>query len=430
MSRKAVSKAQASLLIVVILVAIIGASMYLSSMGKGPTPVSPQVSSVTGMTSAAQTKTLSVVVKIGASLPLTGSFSSFGQDDLLAYQHYIDQINAQGGIYLSSLGGYAKVQLVSYDDTSNPTTVTGNIQRLVMVDNVTALLGGWSTPLIVAGARAAQSAQTPFVAVGSTDPVYDQANYTYTFLPFGNLTIQSVPMEFLAGLPAGQKPSKIAIWAENTVLGAESSQDWKVNADKYGLQVVYSNTYEPGTKDYSSIILATKQAGAEAVFAIPSPPDAVTIALQMKDLNYKPALLMLQRGSETSYFAKTAGDAANGVVVGQDWAPSMNTPGNKELVQYYVNKTGSVPGTNFGEAYACMQILAAAIQKAGSLNKNAIRQALATGQYPTVEGLKFFPKGFGHGNRSVWMMAQWQNGALQVVWPNDYASARAIYPRP
>jgi len=154
------------------------------------------------------------------------------------------------------------------------------------------------------------------------------------------------------------------------------------------------------------------------------------MAVQMRDLNYKPALLQLQRGAETSYFASTAGAAANGVVVGQDWAPSMNTTGNKELVQFYVNKTKSLPGTNFGEAYVCMQILAAAILKAGSLNRNAIRQALSTGQFQTVEGLKFFPRGFGHANRGVWMMAQWQNGTLQVVWPSANASAQPLYPRP
>jgi branched-chain amino acid transport system substrate-binding protein len=382
------------------------------------------------MTSTGQARALNLIIKIGASLPLTGGFSSFGQDDLIAYQYAIDQINSQGGLYVSSLGGSAKLQLVYYDDTSNPTTVTNNIQRLVMVDNVTALLGGWSTPLIVAAARQAQTYQVPFVGVGSTDPVYDRQNYTYTFLAFGNLTIQSVPLEFLAGLPANQRPQKVAIWAENTVLGAMSAQDWKDNAQKYGFQVVYSNTYEPGTKDYSTIILATKQAGAEVVLAIPSPPDAVTMAVQMKDLNYKPALLQLQRGAETSYFASTGGAAANGVVVGQDWAPSMNTPGNKELVQFYVNKTKSLPGTNFGEAYVCMQILSAAIRNAGSLNRNAIRQALSTGQFQTVEGLKFFPAGFGHANRGVWLMAQWQNGTLQVVWPSAYASAPPLYPRP
>jgi branched-chain amino acid transport system substrate-binding protein len=421
LSGKAVTKMQASLLVVVIIVAVIAASFYISSTGRGPSPVSTQVS---------QTKTLSLVIKIGASLPLTGGYSSTGQDDLIAYQHGIDQINAQGGIYLSALGGSAKLQLVYYDDTSNPATVTSNMQRLVTVDNVDALLGGWSTPLIVAGARVAQSSKVPFVAVGSTDPVYDRQNYTYTFLPFGNLTVQSVPLEFAAGLPASQRPQKVAIWAENSVLGAESADDWKANIQKYGFQLVYSNTYEPGTKDYSTIILATKQAGAEVVLAIPSPPDGVTMVLQMKDLNFKPALLQLQRAADTSYFANTAGAAANGVVVGQDWAPSMNTPGNKELVQFYVNKTGRLPGTNFGEAYVCIQVLAAAIQKAGSLDKNAIRQALSTGQFETVEGVKSFPSGFGHANRGVWMVEQWQNGTLQVVWPSAYASAPAMYPRP
>jgi ABC-type branched-subunit amino acid transport system substrate-binding protein len=100
------------------------------------------------------------------------------------------------------------------------------------------------------------------------------------------------------------------------------------------------------------------------------------------------------------------------------------------LVQYYVNKTKHLPGSNFGQAYATFQILAAAIQKAGTLDNKALQQALATGRFDTVLGLKFFPKGFGHANRSTWMAEQWQNGVLQVIWPTDQASAKPIYPRP
>ena len=425
---KAISRAIVSAAVVfIILVAAVG-SYYLYTQ---PQPTTRQTQATTSQmqATASQTKKLDMTIKIGASLPLTGGSSSFGQDNLIAYQYGISQINSQGGIYLSSLNGYAPVQLVYYDDTSNPTTTTNNVQRLVSEDKVVALLSGWTTPLDVATARVAQSAQIPYVGVGSADPIYD-GNYTWTFMNYGNLTMQSVPLEFLASLPASQRPSGVAIWAETSPLGAQSAADWKLNAAKLGFQVVYQNTYQPGEKDYSSIILATKQAGAQIVFGIPIPPDAVTMVVQMNDLNYHPALISLQRGAETSYFPSTAAAAANGVVFAVDWAPSMTTKGNAEIVKFYQNKTGHLPGSNFGQAYATLQILAAAIQNAGSLDKNALQKALATGRFDTVEGLKFFPKGFGHANRSTWMVEQWQNGVLQVIWPSEQASAKPIYPRP
>jgi branched-chain amino acid transport system substrate-binding protein len=416
--------AKVLIIIVIVIVAAVGSGLYISSISKTKRSVTSQISA-TG-----QLGNLPPVI-IGASLPLTGSFSSFGQADLLAYQYAINQINSQGGIYLSSLGGYAKVQFVYYDDTSNPTTVTSNVQRLITVDNAVALLGGWSTPLIVAEARVAQTAQTAFVGVGSVDPVYDQGNYTWAFIAYPDVTIQSVPiLQYLSSLPSSQRPQKMAAWVENSVLGAQSVADWKLQAQKYGFQIVYSTTYESGTKDYSSIILATKQSGAEVVFAVPTPPDGVTMVHQMRDLNYRPALIALPRAAEVDYFGSAGGSAANGVVCAEDWATTLNTTGNKQLVQYFVNKTGHLPAPDFGQAYTAVQILLAAIQKAGSTDKNAIRQALATGVFDTVMGTKSFPKGFGHVSVSVWMIFQWQNGTVQVVWPAAYATAPFIYPRP
>jgi branched-chain amino acid transport system substrate-binding protein len=421
---RAISRTVVSIAVVLVIVVAAAGSYYFYTQPQ-PTTTTTQTKAT-----ASQTTQLGFTIKIGASLPLTGGSASFGQDNLIAYQRFQDQINAQGGIFLSSLNGYAKVQLVYYDDTSDPTVTTSNIQRLVSQDKVVALLGGWTTPLITAAARVAQSAQIPFVGVGSADPVFDTGNYTWSFINYGNLTMQSVPMEYLASLPASQRPSKVAIWADTTSLGVLSTADWKLNAAKLGFQVVYTASYQTGEKDFSSIILATKQAGAEIVFSIPVPTDAVTMVTQMNDLKYSPALISLQRGAETSYFASTAGTLSNGVVFAVDWAPTMTTTGSKEFVQFYQNKTGHLPGSNPGQAYATFQILAGAIQKAGTLDNKALQQALATGRFDTVLGVKFFPKGFGHANRSTWMVEQWQNGVLQVIWPSDQASAKPIYPRP
>src|SRR5206468_23950 len=68
--------------------------------------------------------------------------------------------------------------------------------------------------------------------------------------------------------------------------GKELGSLWQDQAKQHGYQVVSSGEYAPGAKDFSDLILKAKSAGAEALFALPSPPDGMTIFKQMKELDF------------------------------------------------------------------------------------------------------------------------------------------------
>lgn len=405
--RKAVSTVAIGIVVVIILVvAAVGVYYYLQSTPKPATQT----------------------ITIGASVPLTGAFSSFGTEELWAYQYAINQTNKAGGIHLSSCNCNATVKFVYYNDASNPDTTTSNTQRLISTDNATAILGSWASPLVFAGARVAQAVKVPFVSPGSADSVYDTGNYTYVFLPFLNITGNFAPtIQYIQSLPASQRPTKLALWVEDSSLGHDSAAAWSQVAQKAGINVVYQTTYETGLKDFSSIILATKASGANFVATIPTPPDAITMITQMKTLSYTPTVIDMPRGADQSAFAHAAGvSLSNGVIDAYCWDPYINTPGNAALVQAYTTShPTALPPDAIGPAYTAAEVLMNAIARAGSTNGNAIRQALSTTHLETPEGLIIFPLGYGHST-FLPLVLQWQNLKPQVVWPSQYATASAI----
>ena len=127
---------------------------------------------------------------------------------------------------------------------------------------------------------------------------------------------------------------------------------------------------------------------------------------------------------------------AQGVIGSFTGHPLLNISKNLELTNRYKAKYGETPGVNVPSGYAAVQVLAAAIEKAGTLDQNKVRETLCTIEVDTVVGkLKF--AGPGHCDPLVrsgayleQIVFQWQNGKQEIVWPPKYATATFIYPRP
>ena len=121
---------------------------------------------------------------------------------------------------------------------------------------------------------------------------------------------------------------------------------------------------------------------------------------QMAQLGYKPKANIMLRASDDPSWGKLGalGDYAIG---SPDWHPALNYPGVKELNAVVKAKTGQPANPSVGPAYASIKVAAAAIEKAGSLDRAAIRDALAATDMQTVVGhVKFGPKNSTGGGHS------------------------------
>ena len=182
------------------------------------------------------------------------------------------------------------------------------------------------------------------------------------------------------------------------------------------------------TPDLSALITGAKNSGADVVFSFPTPPDAITMLKQMAQLGYKPKANIMLRASDDPSWGKLGamGDYAIG---SPDWHPGLNYPGVKELDAVVKAKTGQPANPSVGPAYASIKVAAAAIEKAGSLDRAAIRDALAAIDMMTVVGhVKFNPKNMRVG--VIRPVVQWQNGTMELVWPDKQKTKPFVYPIP
>jgi branched-chain amino acid transport system substrate-binding protein len=243
-----------------------------------------------------------------------------------------------------------------------------------------------------------------------------------------NSDVAQAIFDTFGALPKGSMPTKWAFLKEQSDFSTELFVFAKQMAAKRGISVVYEGQYAMMTPDLSALVTGAKNGGAEVVFAFPTPPDAITMLKQMAQLGYRPKANIMLRASDDPSWGKLGalGDYAVG---SPDWHPALNYPGVKELDAVVKAKTGQPANPTVGPAYASVKVAAAAIERAGSLDRAAIRDALAATNMETVVGhVKFSPKNTLVG--AIRPVVQWQHGVMELIWPEKQKTKPFVYPIP
>jgi branched-chain amino acid transport system substrate-binding protein len=367
---------------------------------------------------------------VGASIPLTGKFGSLGTQVKPGYEYAVADINAAGGIYVKEFDKKIPLKLTIYDDESDPTKAVSKMETLFSEQKVVAYLGGAGSDMHAATAAIAEKNKAPYLGVAFALWQIHQKGYKYLFSPFVKSPDQGKDVyEYLnAQIPEGQRPTKVAIFQESTDWGIELGGLWKTNAPKYGYTVVNYEEYAPGTKDYSGMILKAKAAGAEALFGMPTQPDGVAMFKQMAELGWTPKFSLIIRAPENVTWSQTLGKSGDYVTIFPGWHSGVKFPGVAELNAKYQAEFKRPADLLTGPAYACVQILANSIERAGTLDRDKIRDAIGATSMTTVIGpVTFRPDGTGV---VLDPLIQWQNGKLELVWPAAHATAKLAYPAP
>jgi branched-chain amino acid transport system substrate-binding protein len=370
-------------------------------------------------------------IEVGASIPLTGKFGSLGSQVKVGYEYAIADINAAGGVYVAEYGTKIPLRLTSYDDESDPTKAVSNLEKVFSEQQVVAYLGGAASGMHAATTAIAEKNKVPYLGVSFAWWNIHQRGYKYLFSPFPKSPDQArdVFRALNELIPAAdQRPTKIAIFQEKTDWGNELGGLFKADAKPAGYEVVYYAEYAPGTTDFSTLILEAQKAGADALLGMPSTPDGIAIVKQMAELGWKTKFTMLVRAPDAATWGEATGAAGDAVAMFAGWHYGENFPGVAEINAKHVTDFGRPADILVGPAYACVQILAAAIEKAGTLDRDAIRDALAATNMDTVIGpITFNADGTGNVLNPL---VQWQAGKMQLVWPLDQKTADFVYPIP
>jgi branched-chain amino acid transport system substrate-binding protein len=367
--------------------------------------------------SCASAQTSAPPIKIGLGEALTGGLAAGGKAALLVYQIWADEVNARGGL----LG--RKVQIISYDDQSNPATVPGIYSKLLDIDKVDLVVSGYATvptaaamPIIIQRKKLFLS----LFALAANDKFrYDRYFQLQPNGPNAKYEFSRGFFELAAGLDP--KPRTVALVgadAEYSVLALEGARE---NAKKVGIEIVYDRTYPPNTIDFIPIVRAIKATNPDIMFIASYPPDSSGMIRAVHEVGV--TARMLGGGLIGLQFAalKTQlGPLLNNVVCYDLYVPeaTMKFPGTEEFLVRYRERAAQAGVDPLGIyippfAYAEMQILEAAIKAVGSLEDAKLADYIRKTTFQTVMGdIKF-------GDRGEWAEPQVLLVQYQGIKGND-----------
>lgn len=364
-------------------------------------------------------------IKVGVVVPLTGRYAAGGDQVRNGYELAAEDINNAGGVEV--MGAQIPLELVVLDDESDPTKTVQHMETLYSQENVVAYLGGFGSDLHAAAAAIAEKNRVPYIGVAFALYQIHQQGYQYLFSPFPKSpSLAKAYFDVFDTLDP--KPLKVAIFAETTDWGAELGGAWRQEAEARGYEIVADETYAPGSTDFSDLILAAKDGGAQAVLALPNPPDALTLVKQMKELDFNPGITAIVRGADAVTWPENMGKDGDYVLLSAGGNPEADFPGALDMVKRHEAKFGKTAAGTTAPAYSTVQILVDAIQRANSLDPTAIRDAIAETDLTTVAGpVTFNPDGTGN---VITVVSQYQDGQQKLVWPEDIAVVPVAYPAP
>jgi len=382
-------------------------------------------------------------IKIGYGISQTGGLAPNGKSALLAQKLWEDVTNARGGL----LG--RPVKLVYYDDQSNPAVVPGIYAKLLDVDRVDLIIGGYGTNMLAPAMPLAIERNKLFIGLFGL-AVNSGFNYPkyFSMVPNGPEPKLALTEGFFdAAMAQNPKPTTVAIVGADAEFSKNASDGARTNANAAALRIVYDKTYPPNTTDFAPIVRAIQATDPDLVVVCSYPPDSVGMVRAVNEIGFKPKMIGgAMVGLQATVIKTQLGPLLNGFVNFDFWlpVPKMDFPGVAELMKKYQARAPAEGVDPLGYylapwGYAQLEVMGQAIQATKSLSDERLADFIRNNTFKTVGGdISFGQQGewaqarvlqvqFQHikGNN----VGQFKDISTQVVvMPAEYKSGEVIYP--
>ena len=384
-------------------------------------------------TGSSSSPSSSTPITIGASLSLTGDFSTDGINYEHGYELWANDVNAHGGL----LGH--KVVLKILNDASSPTQVDTNYQTLFASDHVNLAFGPFSSLLTTPASSVAARYGYAFVeGAGGAPTVFNSPanladhNVFDVSLPIKDEMVPFV--NYIASLPASQRPTTAAYPMADDPFADPPVQLAQQMLQALGVKTVYSKIFPEEVADYKAP--ADDVAASKPQIVVLGSTDVPTVAAFMQAFeqqHYTPKLFIAAAGPDQgSAFISAVGKGnAVGMMVPNGWYPTYPDAASQAMVAEYVAKYGgnaSGVSSDVAEAYSVGQVMAQAVTATGGTNNAKIISYLHSDVTLTsVQGPVKFDS-LGENGESVAFVSQWQNGgnSFNQVLPAGVAGSVAI----
>jgi branched-chain amino acid transport system substrate-binding protein len=355
-------------------------------------------------------------IRVGAIVSLTGVNAIAGAEHQWAYQRAVADINSNGGVYVKELGRRVPLKLIFADDQSHPDGGASAMERLITIDHVGLALSSNGTFINIAAAAVCENHNVYFQTIVTWLEFIQNQHFKWVSGMFSSwLEVGRTPFLVWESLPKEQRPKRPALLMEDNPDGRGFGNTFKRFAREYGYVFAVDEYFTPGTKSLLPQIMKMKAEKTDGLLWFGDLTEGITLIRQMKNQDLRLPYIHGWKGFSLREFQQILGKDTNYIVHDGFWSDKFGAPGAKELQGRFVKEFGR-DSVTVGLSYANPQILAMAIEKAGSLNSKKVRDAVFGGKFKgTMMGdVRYNKKGLSFMTP---IALQWWNGERMPVYP-------------
>ena len=367
-------------------------------------------------------------VKIGILQPVTGALSQDGEYGRLGAEIAINEINNGGG--LKALGG-ARIQMVFGDARSNPEGGVQEVERM-QAEGVAAIVGGFASPIALAASQAASRYDIPYIVdVGVSDQIVARGlKNTFRFGPgFGAVTGAALDNLVKLNDAAGKPARTVVVVHEDGLFGSGMAKLMQNELPKRGFEILETIAHPTPSRDMSNVALRIRALNPDLVIPSSYYSEFVLLARTMQQQRIRPkGVYAVLNGAASNFrFVREFSDAANLVMDCNHWADPRKP--KTAQVKAQAEQGGRFWLYNTPLNYSCVRLMADAIEKAGSVDRARIIEALTNSTFAD-HIMPYGPTKFVNGQNqgAAPVNTQVQNGDIKVIFPTEFADARPIFP--
>jgi len=387
-------------------------------------------------------------VDIGLITHITGSLSGGGTDVKEGVELAVDVINGEYDLALpmAATAGFTNtnmngdtIRLCIRDDQSDETVAGDEVENLINVDGVVAVIGSYGSAVTEPASEAAENLGIPFMCPVSTAHSLGQRDFEWFFRTTPELNVFAENyFQFFSDISTDHGFDNIAIMNVDNMWGNQFGDIVNTLAVNNGYTVVADIAYEFETDSLDTEVGQLAAAGEAVLMQASYIPGALLSMQAYKALEYAPiAIVTYGGGFLDNDFVDSLGTDAENVLSRGDWALDLATgkPIITDINALFVTRFGRNMNSNSARAFTGMIVLAEAINRAGSTSPEDIKQALLATDFSAADtimpwgGVQFDAD--THENVLAGsIMVQIQGGEYKTVWPSAYASTDLVWPFP
>jgi len=378
-------------------------------------------------------------IQLGAAISLTGKYATNGVHVKNGYEFAIDKIEEAGGVKVGDK--CYNFDVIYYDDESKGDRAATLAERLINQDGVEYMLGPYSSGMTKAIAPVSEKYKVPMIEGSGASRSLFNKGYKYLFAVLSTSEQYLASAVTLAAEVAkknGKDPSdvKVAVAVENDPFSLDIRAGVLEDAAKYDMDVVIDEKLPRDLSDMSAILTKVNLINPDLLVVSGHSKGAATAVRQMEEKNVQTPMIALTHCESANVTGKF-GDAANDILCATQWAETLSyeDPIFGTAMKYQTEFQGEFPSYK-GEPvpYQAAQSSAAvyafkdAFERAGKLDKDAVRDAIAETDLMTFYGRIKFSEA-GNNIAKPMVLRQIQGGEYNVVAPPKFASHELNYPR-